>query len=772
MKRLLTLAVLMLGVSTSAYAQDYGKTIIDFLAGGGAANPTTETSLLSTLSFYLNFIALAMMAWLAVIGSATFIIQTANKGTPGGQVISSFWMPIRICAATILLIPGTNGYSALQYGVLTVAEKGNEVGNTVMAAGLDYIYNNGVYRSPSLEDGSALIMAWVASEVCHQYIDSYTRDDTITPNLRSRQEDGYLVTEMGYDWNERAGTPSASNPRTNYCGNISFRVEDSITESSVIDSILTTSTIFGGNDVDMSDPVYAAPAEMSAKFAQIMTEIQPKVASIASKILHDEGALRALQENGSSYQSAFESARKQTTEKINQANDDFQSVVAAYNSKVQGMAAAAVNEVITKENNGESWKEEVVAAGWPALGTVFWQVQMSQMQINGVAKSFAPYYLPPNPDNSFASDTRYAEIIARIEALRKKYATQKTSSTAISPNSHSLSAIADAGAEGSGAMDKFKSMLFNAVATPYKAMLHRNGDDLIINMQYFGSIAGATADSLYWLKVLAKATISAATHGAEKAADGAKSSAEQVPLVGGFLGAAATAITATTAAASAFAQSVAEDTAGMLNMVVFYLIVVAFILGIMLPTIPLIHWLMGVISWMLFFIECTLVSPMWLAAHGTAEKEGWGSEHTRQGYMLMIGLFLAPTLRVVGFLAIFLALKPLGALANWMIDYINGVIVSGFISPFMILGSMAAVTIFCYTAMSRVFTLPSELFERGLRWINGGQEVTGDSSAEKESRHSIAAFSSKTEHAGIHGAGGQGKKAITPTQGTPTPTKK
>ncbi|MNE96132.1 hypothetical protein D3C80_1943000 [compost metagenome] len=70
--------------------------------------------------------------------------------------------------------------------------------------------------------------------------------------------------------------------------------------------------------------------------------------------------------------------------------------------------------------------------------------------------------------------------------------------------------------------------------------------------------------------------------------------------------------------------------------------------------------------------------------------------------------------------------------------------------------------------MVRVFALPSELFERGLRWVNGGQEVTGDSQGEKEARHNIAAFSSKGEGAGM--AASRGLKQ--PPSGIPTPINK
>ena len=58
--------------------------------------------------------------------------------------------------------------------------------------------------------------------------------------------------------------------------------------------------------------------------------------------------------------------------------------------------------------------------------------------------------------------------------------------------------------------------------------------------------------------------------------------------------------------------------------------------------------------------------------------------------------------------------------------------------------------------MVRIFGLPSELFERGLRWINGGQEVTGDNQGEKEARTNFAAFASKGESASMYAGRGAG----------------
>ena len=166
---------------------------------------------------------------------------------------------------------------------------------------------------------------------------------------------------------------------------------------------------------------------------------------------------------------------------------------------------------------------------------------------------------------------------------------------------------------------------------------------------------------------------------------------------------------------------------------------------------------------LLFFVECLLVSPMWLAAHGTAEKDGWGSEHTRQGYMLMIGLYLNPILRVAGFFAIFLVLIPLGRMIGWLSEYLTGVISSGFLSPAIIVGSCVILAVFAYSAAVRAFSLPNELFERGLRWVNGGQEVTGDSGAEQQNRMIIASVGTKAGGAASEAKGlNRGKGGTTP----------
>lgn len=739
-RRLVAFLLLASATSTAladdiSYGTDFGQKVINWIAFGSDKQVWGTTSLMSVVSQGLNGIGLTVMAWLAILGASTYVIQTANKGVPGGQVISSFWAPIRVAVATILLIPLTGGFSTLQYGVVAVAEKGNADANALMGMGLDYLYDFGAYRSPALEDGSGLIFSWVGSEVCKQYINSYTNREAVSSSFTQSTDRNRMVSTLSYTYNEADTWMWRNDPRTDYCGALSFSIDLP-------------------NADDNTSASSAAPKEIGSGQLAILRAVQPKVAEIASLILSDEQALRDLQSNGAGSQSTYEQASAAVSKKISGAVAKYNAAVVMYNSETQKLVASSVNKINDSKNankatdwKGEEsstgWKEQTKTMGWPALGTIFWQVNINQSEINKLAAAIVPTYTDPSLDDEWLKDPRLGELSSRIRGLKKAVAGNRATLNT-NHGIPSLTAIADAGAEGSGFMDKIKSVVYDAFAGAMKSMLYKNSpDDLIVNLQYFGSAAGTTAEVMWWSKVVTVAGIKGALKTADTAVDTASNAFSWLGPVGWV----AKGVAGTGKGVIAGLTSFIDDISGLLSYLILGLIIVGFTLGIVLPTIPLTQWLMGVVSWMLFYIECLLVSPIWLSAHGSAERDGWGSEHTRQGYMLMIGLYLNPILRVAGFFAIFLALKPVSHLVSWFIDYVQGVLVSGFAFLFYYFGAMAVVGIFAYSVLVRIFGLPSELFERGLRWVNGGQEVTGDANSEERARSNIGAFAHKAEAA-------------------------
>ncbi|WP_124348500.1 DotA/TraY family protein [Pseudomonas chlororaphis] len=744
-------------LSETNYSHDFGQRAINMIAFGTDNPAWGDKSLLSVVSQVLCAIGLALMAWLAIIGGGTYIFQTANKGVPGGQVVSSFWAPIRISTATILLIPLTSGYSTLQYGVITVAEKGNTHGSYVMAKGLDRIYDFGAYRAPGIPDGKSILFAMVESEVCRQYINSYTHQQTITPVLTgpSRQNNA-LVSKLSYRYNEASESPTSNDPRLDYCGAVAFTITHDEDTEFFADPFI---------DADKLSAHYGGPPLIAEGQMGLIKKMRPFAEQIAAKILSDENALRQLQTYGESQQSTYERAVAELNGQISEAAGLAQTAIRTYNSESQKIIAQTVSRLNDAKNandeGGSGWVAQTKAMGWTALGTVYWQVNISQSEINKLASSFEATLTPPTLDNEWLADDRLVMVSARIRGLKKEFAgLDKTKQISTNqsfgqPDSiPSLSAIADVGAEGDGWVDNLKSGLYEYLAGSVRYFMFKNGpDDLIINMQYFGSGMSTLAETAWWAKTIGINMTRGMAEAVGRAVSDVSNKVSGIPVVGWLARGGGA---ATEGAAKGVSFTLA-DVSQMINYLIVAMIVVGFTLGVVLPTIPLSMWLMGVISWLLFFIECLLVSPMWMAAHGTAEKEGWGSEHTRQGYMLMIGLYLNPILRVAGFFAIFAAMRPIGWLISWFFDYVQGVVVSGFAMMFIFFGSVIISAIFAYSALVRVFGLPSELFERGLRWVNGGQEVTGDSQGEKEARTNIAAFASKGESAPMHARPGLNK---------------
>lgn len=715
---------------------DFGQQVINFLTSGSysSAAGISEKSLMSVVSLTLNAIALTMMAWLAVVGGATYIAQTANKGVPGGQVISSFWAPIRISVATILLIPLSSGFSTLQYGVITVAEKGNAAGSALTAKGLEYIFESGAYRPPIMTDASAVVLGWVGSEVCRQYINSYMNREAVT--LESRRKSTLTVETFlqSYDFNELATSREAAYPRRGYCGSLSVEMPKSVANSRAHTQVV--------------------PEKVFTKYAGLVEQMQPAVAEIAALILADEAALRKMQRQGASAQSAYESASDAVAQQVSAASARYVALVTEYNSRIATLVATSVNEVFA-DNASVSWKDEITELGWTALGTAYWQIAQSQERINALAKVLSGRYQEPQLDKQFETDERFVEVGLRLQGLKRL--ADEVMKPAQDPKAHIVS-IEAAGADGNA--DFFKKMLASIGSGIMKSLVFNEADgDLITSMQYTGSVISSTVDAAVHATIWGNATAKALEKTASFTASNLANSASQIPLVGALFGGGATAAGSVAVASTSFASELIGGYADLVKPLLIPLMIAGFVLAVILPAIPLFFWLMGVVSWMLFFIECLLVSPMWMAAHGTAESEGWGSEHTRQGYMLMIGLFLNPVLRSAGFFAIFLVLQPLSTIVQWLASYMTGVVITGWVSPLIILGAPLVIAFFAYSAAVRIFALPNELFERGLRWINGGQEVTGDSQAEQHNRTTIGVFTNKMEQSNggrLPGVGGKG----------------
>tara|TARA_R110001592_G_scaffold33503_4_gene115983 strand:- start:4990 stop:7302 length:2313 start_codon:yes stop_codon:yes gene_type:complete len=728
---------------------DFGQALINFVTFGSFKDFDTEApSLMSTIGRVLSTISLFMMAGLAAVGSANYVIQTANKGVPGGQVISSFWMPLRISTATLLLIPLASGYSTIQSKVVyNVASTGNAHASYLATEGASYIIKHGAYKPPILADNAALVNGLIAAEICMAHVNASVGREVVKPVYK--QYTGR--TELSYDYKVIGGF-RRSNYIPNYCGKVELAAPDAAYTGLKEDAIIgdSPSEVFSGSPKDTAQEWYQDYSDVTSRimvktFPAVIGALRADAAAIASNIIFDTKALVDLQQNGN--EAGFEGMSTQAPANIAAGAELTPALYKKANDLVFSQIAEIINSVHGNPNRDETplWVQELNKLGWTYLGTTYWQISKNQEEINNMARTLEFKYTEPLPDNEFQNDERF-----RTLSIRYRDMLALVSESGYKPQADSMkvfidaSGVSDAGNSGSGFYKKFIVGLSQSLML---SLTTSKDADMLVQLQQTGNYVGSFLDLAFHGAMWAKAMAAGVKAGADEAIDSVQDAANSNPLTG-VLSLFATPVSSVGKGVAAFAYVIIVEYVELIKGIMPPLLIACFLLAIVLPTIPLFMWLMGIVSWIIFYIECLLISPIWLSAHGTAEKEGWGTEHTRQGYMLMIGLYLNPILRTAGFLAMVKLLYPLGVLIHWLSSYLVGVLVTGAVSsPLMIAGSMLILAFTGYSICMRVFSLPNELFERGLRWVNGGQEVTGDENGSNRINAMVANFGYKSESA-------------------------
>jgi|TARA_Y100001934_G_scaffold283650_2_gene405215 conjugal transfer/type IV secretion protein DotA/TraY len=736
---------------------DYGQGLLNFVTFGQFTEPTSseQVSMLSTVSRIICVIALYMMAALSIFAGINYVIHTANKGVPGGQVISSFWMPVRIAVSTLLLIPLSSGFATIQIkGVYNIASTGNAHGSYLASKIGEHLITHGAYNIPTLKSNVDVINGLVASELCMIRVNAALRKDVVSANIRQYQ--GRAVLSYDKDNSTLVGRATT---QQGYCGTVEVTIPRPFRLVIENDS----------GEADMTNPhnrmfaTYENQAELilANRFPAIINDWRVEARKVAANIAYDEAALKELQVSNNL--SVFQSQASQEKTKINDAATLLISLYGTADQRIQTEIASLVASVrgAQTESGKPLWKEELDTLGWTYLGTIYWQSTKNTELTNEIGGGLSFSYIEPYQDDQFAKDERTGDLMRRykdmVNVVNTKGYTPPTSTSAVY---NDIGGINDAGNSGSGFYKKFLGNLTQSIAL---SLVVDDETDMVSQLQTTGNYVGSFVDNAYHLKIFMIAGVEAGKAAALDLAAWARTEVESVPFVGALFGPAGAAVSVPAIAAATFIASLAGGYSDLIGGILPPLLLASFLLAIVLPAIPLFYWTMGIVSWILFYIECLLVSPIWLAAHGTAEKEGWGTEHTRQGYMLMIGLYLNPIMRTAGFAAILVTLYPLGTLVRWFSNYLVGVITTGFLtSPLMIAGSMLILAFLGYAIANRVFSLPNELFEKGLRWVNGGQEVTGDENATSKVNAMITNFGYKAE-GGMRSSKQTGANSAKPT---------
>lgn len=166
-----------------------------------------------------------------------------------------------------------------------------------------------------------------------------------------------------------------------------------------------------------------------------------------------------------------------------------------------------------------------------------------------------------------------------------------------------------------------------------------------------------------------------------------------------------------------------------------YIFFAGLFLAFYLPAMIMIQWLIGVVTWVIYLLEATVIIPVWsLLFVGEMGEKSFSPQTARQGFVHLLSILLYPSLMVIGFI---FGLKVIDLISPFIIDFLIIGLLNATDGYAFGLVSFAAglilLAIAAYQIIIRIFSIVLEFNDRAMSWI--GQRVSyGEASGEQGAR--------------------------------------
>ena len=449
---------------------------------------------------------------------------------------------------------------------------------------------------------------------------------------------------------------------------------------------------------------------------------------------------------------------------------------------------------------GDSHKDSVLRTGWPALGLYWFQQQSYNSQVlkttNLTAESRMSVGQLIEIIRRTTGDEEFSVRIAnRLSEYRRSVNRQilntrldsnplsRTASGGISnsaqPRDNSqtagsmretvstyVKAMLEASEDNQGATSADgtgwgPSHLFRTTVFPFIVDGLRD-DNLVTGLVNTGHNLIVTAEALYGIQLLVRA---ARKHAVSEQREGYLE--KGVEWIFSPFSSAASFING--AIFTSFVGILLAEVMSDLSPLIMYLFFLGLFLAFYLPAVVMVQWIIGLVQWMIYVIEATVVIPLWaiLFASDMGQK-AFAPETARQGLTHLISILFYPALMVIGFT---IGMKVLDVVGTFLIDYI----MIGFLGmttnySFGIVSVVVGVTlvgVIAYQVIMRVFSGMLELNDRAIGWI-GSRSTFGENSSEQATRSAMLAVIGRGESvAGQAGRKKDGDKGQDPRKKEP-----
>lgn len=691
--------------SVNTLKQIFGP-IIDKLITGSDPNTVSSTGNIAAAMFSTFNSAVLIVACLIITGALIFgVTNTANDGEAMGKNWSTMWTSTRMVTFGGMLVPTSSGYCYLQTVVLMIALWGIGAANSIYKAGvtIGIVSPNaivgGINKSGAYYGMRDLAGKYMAVSYCARLANSIYASDGQTPEVKltkatSNNNDWFFkMVDQNKSTNLSGGLP--------FCGAIAL---NSYTASSKTDE-----------------------AENLLELLHQNLQIEKQSAAITM-----------VHEIDSWVDTWPLSLNSPDWKNVNSTR--FNEIVTAAESEIISKSVEKGSEAGSDLNGiTERYVETITNKGWADAAGWFQRVGAIRTAISSVTSLPAGQVVLPSyvllPMDNRTSELSNTVSTVTDTILKKADAHDARKDKAVAPSDianiipKSADSI-DISALQSDTDDKLNNMTGHIMNALVDTLVDAEGNSTYIGCGTAGQIGGSLNRMKCvgdYLTVIDGSTGTAITLiksgiSALRVTAGAASS---VKVMGSGIDA-----DKVTTPLWDWAISTVVD-----SLVTFKrtISIMALYFSVLLPSMPYGIFMIVVVGYYLAVIQALIAVVLWGVMHMTPERSFIGSQ--TQGYMLIVGLFVRPSLSVLGLFMSILVSDP-------VIDYVTTTYFSiqGAVSTSTgVIGSLAQWYTFTWwmgfyafillSVLYMIFALPQVLPDHVLKWINVGISDLGETSA-------------------------------------------
>ena len=156
------------------------------------------------------------------------------------------------------------------------------------------------------------------------------------------------------------------------------------------------------------------------------------------------------------------------------------------------------------------------------------------------------------------------------------------------------------------------------------------------------------------------------------------------------------------------------------------LISLGIMLSVILPTTPFMLWVMGMAGLLVLVIESLVASVLWAVMLMHPSGEGVTSDQSRQGLMILLNLFMRPSLMLMGMVSGIFMVDPLVTYVNDMFFFVfKSTQANSYTMLFITFGFISVYCTLVLSIIKKTFSMIHVIPDTVLAWIGGNPHNLG-----------------------------------------------